>query len=350
MKISNKVFFKKAVTMKNLNGNTLLIKEVNINIIREAVRGKTSVTKPQIAKETGLTTVTVGTILNELLEANEILEVSQAKSTGGRPPKEYRYNFDLFNCLTIFPFEKDSETYISITISNLGKNELYNEIRKVEKIDLETLKSMVSYFLKEYPKIKVVGFGNTGINAGDEIIFSDYKDLTGLNLAKELEIPVVIENDVNSAAIGFHKRKELSSEENLVYLFFPETYPPGSAILINNELYRGNRNCAGEIASIKRIKWDNEVYNNFDRFCKNSVEIIEILAAILNPDTCIFSGNFITEEHINEIRKLCNETLDASFVPEIFLTKNFIDDIKSGLKELSINKIFPQTILTRKTE
>ena len=61
--------------MEKLNGNTVLIKEVNINIVREALKKNSSVTKPQIAKETGLTSATVGTILNDLLEKNEILEL-----------------------------------------------------------------------------------------------------------------------------------------------------------------------------------------------------------------------------------------------------------------------------------
>ncbi|MBP9596273.1 MAG: ROK family protein [Fusobacteriaceae bacterium] len=333
--------------MEKLNGNTVLIKEVNINIVREALKKNSSVTKPQIAKETGLTSATVGTILNDLLEKNEILELNHGKSTGGRPPKEYSYNFDYFHCLILFPFEKNNLTYMHICISNLGETNLYEEERVLSNIDLSCIKSIVNEMIVKFPKIKVVGFGNAGTNEEDLITFSDYSLLEGLNLTEELSISVVIENDVNSAAIGFNKRKGFNENPSTVYIFFPESYPPGSALLIDNKLYKGYKNCAGEIANIKYIEWNKDIYNNFEEFCKNSSNLIEIMSAVLNPDCFILSGNFLTKEHINEISKICSKSLPKTLMAEVYLTKNYTNDLILGLKELCINRVFPQTILTR---
>lgn len=333
--------------MEKLNGSSNLIKEVNINIVREAIKNSAFVTKPMLAKETGLTSATVGTILNELLEKNEILEVNQGKSTGGRPPKEYSYNFDFFHCLIIFPFEKDNSTYLNICVSNLGETHLYNEERKIEIINLNIIKAIILDLKEKFPKIEVVGFGNAGTNEGDLITFSDYSYLEGLNLTKELSIPVVIENDVNSAAIGFNKRKGGNENPSTVYIFFPESYPPGSALLIDNKLYKGFKNCAGEITNIRHISWNKDVYNNFETFCKNSAELIEIMSSVLNPGSFILSGNFLTEKHINKIYNLCSSSLPKTLMSEIYLTKNYSNDLVLGLKELCINRIFPQIILTR---
>lgn len=333
--------------MEKLNGNTILIKEVNISIVREAIKNNSIVTKPMLAKETGLTSATVGTILNELLEKNEIVEANHGKSTGGRPPKEYSYNFDFFHCLIIFPFEKNNNTYLNICVSNLGETYLYSEERKIEKVNLQSIKNIINEFKEKFPKIEVVGFGNAGTNQGDLITFSDYTELEGLNLSKELSIPIVIENDVNSAAIGFNKRKGGSENPSTVYIFFPESYPPGSALLIDNKLYKGFRNCAGEITNIKHILWNKNIYTNFEEFCKNTTELIQIMSSVLNPNAFILSGNFLTEKHIEKISDLCSNSMPQTLVSEIFLTRNYSKDLILGLKELCINRIFPQIILTR---
>ncbi|MBN2837410.1 MAG: ROK family protein [Fusobacteriaceae bacterium] len=333
--------------MEKLKGNSIAIKEVNINIIREAIKNNPFATKPSLAKETGLTSATVGTILNELLAQNEILEINQGKSTGGRPAKEYSYNFDFFHCLMLFPFEKNNITYFSICVSNLGKTNLWKEERAVNKINLNNIKNIIKEMLGRFPKIKVVGFGNAGTNENDTITFSDYSCLEGLNLTKELEIPVVIENDVNSAAIGFNKRKGGNNNLGTVYIYFPESYPPGSALLLNNKLYKGQTNCAGEISNIKHVLWNKNIYNDFDNFCKNSAELIEIMSAVLNPTCFILSGNFLTEKHINQISSLCSNSLPNTLRPAIYLTTNYTDDLILGLKELCINRIFPEILLTR---
>lgn len=334
--------------MESLNGNTLLIKEVNINIVREALKKCSSTTKPQIAKETGLTSATVGTILNELLEKFEILELNHGKSTGGRPPKEYAYNFDFVHFLILFPFEKNNLTYINICVSNLGEVNIYEEEREVNIIDLNIIKSIANEMIERFPKIKVIGFGNTGTNEGDLITFSDYNSLCGLNLTEELSIPVVIENDVNSAAIGFNRRKGFNENPSTVYIFFPESYPPGSALLIDNKLYKGYKNCAGEISHIKYIKWDKNIYNNFEEFCKNSSDLLQVMSTILNPNCFILSGNFLTKEHIVKINELFSSSFPRTLVANVFLTKNFINDLIWGLRELCIDQVFPQTILTRR--
>ena len=55
----------------------------------------------------------------------------------------------------------------------------------------------------------------------------------------------------------------------------------------------------------------------------------------------------ITEKHIEKISSLWANSMPQTLVSEIFLTKNYSKDLILGLKELCINRIFPQIILTR---
>ena len=75
----------------NLSGNALMMREVNSNLVRKTLQTKKQATKQQIAEAAGLSTVTVATIIQELLETNEIFEVNQAPSSGGRPAHQFRF-------------------------------------------------------------------------------------------------------------------------------------------------------------------------------------------------------------------------------------------------------------------
>lgn len=333
--------------MKKINGNTGLIKEVNTHIIREAIKQKSFATKPQIARETGLTTATVGTVLNELLAKEEIVEVNQGKSEGGRPAKEYSYNFDLIHLLLLFPFEKNNHLFMNISVTNLGDSVLYKEEKFIDTVDIGTIKSIVYSMKQQFPKIEIVGFGNPGTNEGDLITFSDYKEIDGLDLSEELSFPVIIENDVNAAGIGFNKRKEITENYNTVYIFFPESYPPGSAILINDKLYKGFKNSAGEVGNIKGYEWNKSTYDNFEKFTNNTASLMEIISSVVNPNCFILSGNFLTEAHMSRINEIYKKSLPKPLISEVFLTKNFTSDLIEGLKALCIKKLFPQIILTR---
>lgn len=338
--------------MQNIGGNVLLIKEVNVNIIKKSLKNLKTATKPQIAKATGLSTVTVGTILEILLKKNEINEMKQVKSNGGRPAQEFGYNFNYMNALILFPFEKENKTYISTDVVNLEGKSIYKNIAEVIGVNYETIKSIISNLINTYQNIKIIGFGNPGIEVNGKIIFSDYKELTNLNLSeeflKEFNIPVIIENDVNAAVIGFNKRKCSEKKENLVYIYFPDKYPPGSGILINGEIYKGNRNYAGEIANIDGFLWNEKLYANFDEFCLNVGKIINIFSCILNPDVIILNGNFINETHIKTIKNYCKNSISESLTPELYNSENFLLDYRKGLIEKCLNELEPNISLVKR--
>jgi hypothetical protein len=69
----------------NRSGNALTMRAVNINLVRNSLKARKQATKQQIAEATGLRIVTVATIMQELVEANDIFAVDQAPSSGGRP-------------------------------------------------------------------------------------------------------------------------------------------------------------------------------------------------------------------------------------------------------------------------
>ena len=122
--------------MENISGNAIIIKEININFVRKVLKDKGQATKQEIAKETGLSFVTVGTALQHLLTQNEIFEAKMAQSSGGRPAQQYSYNYDFAHALALHTYEKEGLHFIHSSVINLN-GEIVSELDfQTEVIDV----------------------------------------------------------------------------------------------------------------------------------------------------------------------------------------------------------------------
>ena len=79
------------------------LKQVNMTLIREAMRGGGEHSKNELARRTGLSFPTVSRIVDDLVEAGEAKETGTAASTGGRCAKQYALDpaYRLFLCLRL---------------------------------------------------------------------------------------------------------------------------------------------------------------------------------------------------------------------------------------------------------
>ena len=237
----------------NLSGNALKMREVNTNLVRKSLKTMSQATKQQIAEAAGLSTVTVATIIQELLETNEIFEVNQAPSSGGRPAHQFRFNENFAHVLTLFTHEQNGQDLLHIRVANLYGECVKAQDVVLEDIRLESFIPWVDACLLEYPSIKAIGFGLPGLEVNGRIVVLDYPALVGERLsefyANRYNLPVIFENDVNAAAAGYCKRKGIQSEAAVIYAYFPKKYPPGAGIYLDGKIYKGFSNYAGEISS-----------------------------------------------------------------------------------------------------
>lgn len=339
--------------MKSISGNSIVIKEVNINLVRKVLKEKGQATKQQIADATGLSTVTVGTILQLLLKQNEAFEVELSLSKGGRPAQQFKYNADYAFVLILYPRETDEGIMIRSTVVNLIGTHIYEMNVKVEAVDLKSLEQIVDELLVSYPAIEAIGFGLPGAEYAGKMIVSDYKELLGVSIVEHFSAryqkPVIMENDVNAAVIGFSKRNRIEDECTIVYLYFPEKYPPGAGIFINGKLYKGKRNFAGEIANIPLgISWvDAYLYTSFDLACEAVTKLSVAVSSVLNPDRLVLCGDFLSKLHVDNIAQKCGSQLPQSAVPEILLSEDFEDDYLSGMIVQTLETLEPSIVLSR---
>lgn len=339
--------------MEYIGGNALIIREINLNLVRRVLKAKGSSTKQQLARETGLSLMTIGTVLQSLVEQKEVFESELSPSSGGRPAKKYCYNYGFALALALFPYEKDGKIIIRSTMVDLSGQIVNSADTEAEVIDLDSFEGIIEPLLGSYPSIKAIGFGYPGFDKDGQIVMSDYKKLAGAPLAGHFSslfrVPVIMENDVNAAVIGFADRWKLDNEGTLVYLYFPDRYPPGAGIFINGRLLKGKDNFAGEIGVVPLdVVWNESLYASFEPFCEAAARLVTTLCGVLNPDRIIMNGSFLSEAHIAAISQKCGTRLPGRVLPVIGLSGDFVYDYQTGLIVRTLAQLEPDIRLARK--
>lgn len=339
--------------MNTITGNSLVIKEVNINLVRIALKELGQTTKQQIASATGLSTVTVGTVLQQLISQNEAFEVELSSSSGGRPAHQFKYNADYAHALILFPVEANGVIKIHSVIVNLLREIIYKKDWTVLSVDLVAFEKIIDELLLSYPNIQSIGFGLPGAEYGGKVIVSDYKELLNVSIiehfSSKYKKSVIMENDVNAAVIGYCKRKQISTESSVVYIYFPEHYPPGAGIFINGKLYKGKSNFAGEVSNIPLgIDWtDRNLYTSINRVSEGIAKLIIAVSSTLNPNIMVLYSDFLVNDHITGLLENCRSYLPQNSLPEIHLSENFSEDYLSGMIVQTLKTIESNIILSR---
>lgn len=118
----------------------------------------------------------------------------------------------------------------------------------------ELIKDMLSENHITADSITGIGIGVPGLvdPVSGKIILTPNMKLAGLNLKKEIykifKVPVAIGNDVNLGILGEKWLGAAKDASNIVGIFLGTGI--GGGIIINNELFTGSKNAAGEIGHI----------------------------------------------------------------------------------------------------
>lgn len=328
--------------------NALVMRDINVNLVRRTLQRKGEATKQQIAEATGLSTVTVATVLQKLIEVNVAFDDGLVSSMGGRPAQLFRFNEDHAHVLVLFAHEQDGLDMLYVRVANLNGACIYQVDAHLPEINLNTFEHYIDDALREYPSIRAIGFGLPGVELDGNILLGDYPALTGTafleHYHRRYKLPVIVENDVNAASVGYCKRHRIEPDPAALYLYFPQKYPPGGGIIINGGLYKGHSNYAGEVASMPLgIDWlDPMLYGSFERSCDAITTLIGAISVLLNPQIVILYGAFLTDAHLREIERRCMARQPVHSIPQLSLAEDFTQDYQQGIIEETLTLLEPQ--------
>lgn len=334
-----------------MGANPNLIKEVNINVVREKLRSLRQATKQELAAHTGISAVTVGSVLKDMIETGEVRECGMIPSKGGRPSHVYGYNKDYSQIVIIYTYHLNDKDIASIRVYNLFDECLYQREAAIEDVCLEHFDTLLAGALEKHPAIKAMGFSLPGEESGGRLTVIDYPKLKGVAFTRYFSekygMPVLLENDINAAVIGYHRKS--AAEQCLVGIYFPKKYRVGAGLVVGGKLVSGVGNFAGEIAYLPLdFDWTQPGTKTRQEMRDLTAKIVATYSCILAPEEIVVYSEQFDEKDIAFIRSQSALLLDELFDPNVALSKEFAEDCQCGLSRLTFGLLDTGIILKEK--
>lgn len=320
-------------------GNVNLMKQINLNTIRRVLKESKKATKPQLASLTGLSVVTINSLMEILCQNGEVLEDEQDSSGGGRPAASYIFNEDYSHGLIIYTNEYEKMEVATIAVINLYGDIIEGNEIILHEVYESSFDMTIERMLNQYPNIKAIGMGMPGLEIQGKMELSDYKKLEGKGfieyLRNKFRIPVVFENDINAAVRGYCTSQQ-KEDKNVVAIYIPIKHPLGVGIFINGDVYKGKDGFAGEAKYLPDgINWRDPAFvsENISSAIEN---LIITFTCLLNPDHIVIYRENLNQEDIPPILEKCKEVIDVKMLPEVAVSKEFSIDFANGIKQIAL--------------
>jgi predicted NBD/HSP70 family sugar kinase len=271
--------------MTNSKGNNQQdLKKQNRALVLKLICTGMCSSRPDIARQTGLTKMTVTNVINELILSGFIHEgEASEKTTVGRKAVYLHPTDENYFSIGVY-LSRDFITFSLIT--------LRADIVKKQTVDLDDNESRDTIIDKLFAGIdKIIGetgiekilgigvatIGPLDIEGGALLSPTDFNNINNIEFKKIIEektgLSVFVNNDMNAAALAELLYGKQSRSDNFIYLGI--THGIGSGIVINGSLYTGESGFSGEIGHIS-INFDGPLCACGNKGC------LEVYASIPN--------------------------------------------------------------------
>lgn len=239
------------------SANRRLMREINQMLVLGAIRDQGPISRTDIADVTHLSAATISGITGDLIEQRLVEEREAGISTGGRRPILLALNRQAGLVLGV----KVTETTLVAALTDLGADIVSQAERSLDGVRrpeavADQLVALVDGLRSCYPDRRIfgVGLGIAGVVDRSAGIcryspFLRWRDVPLRDLLEErLDLPVVIENDVNTLALAeqwFGAGAGVSD-----FLVVTLGRGVGLGMVLNGELYRGGLGGGGEFGHL----------------------------------------------------------------------------------------------------
>lgn len=234
--------------------NQQSIKQFNTNKILKLITSTDTISRADLAKQTGLNKATVSKITDELLSDNLIEDLGYGTSSGGRKPKLLRFNPNAKYIVgidigvseidfVVMNMQLEPAHSISIEVENKNHQAVTEDLENAFNTAVEKLGTEENQIIEI--AIAVPGtVDNEGI-----VIHAPNLGWKDLDLSKTLgntfnNIPIRVFNEANAGALGELNHTDNPEHQNLIYV--SAGIGIGTGIIISGNLYKGKMGTAGE--------------------------------------------------------------------------------------------------------
>ncbi|MFM9278787.1 ROK family transcriptional regulator [Paenibacillus jiagnxiensis] len=331
--------------MSELTPSPRSLRKIILRGIRTELLKHESTTKIELSRKLGISFPTVSKFINQMEKSGEVFSRGLDHSGGGRRAARYEYNADYRLGLAVFS-ERSATGYVVFNCR--GEVKERKEIAGVLTKDIESFAGHVEPLIAKYPKISVLSIGVPAAVSNGRIIYipgnEQFQDLDLKGFCEQrFSIPVVVENDMNAAVLGYHLHCRHKDVSSLVYLYFGSN-GPSAGVMVNGHLVRGSTSFSGEISFVPQ--YDNRNFLQAMQFVKEKAlgagadfdpvsRLIASMASILNPHRVIFCHDEVTPVMLAQIATGCTAYIPAEHLPEMAVS-NLRKDYLNGLQGLGL--------------
>lgn len=315
--------------------NTAMIKELNKKLVRDWLSKVHEATIYELSQVTGLSVVTVKSLLVELIGQGEAREGETVPSNGGRPSTLYIYNENYRQALVIYGCQKNDGNLMHLCVVNLCGECVYREEAYIQDVQIDSFSDYIDKAMRQYPSVGTIGFGLPGVEDEDVIISNDYCGLVGDAFMEYYKqkygLPVIFVNDVNAAVKGYFSSRADDSV-CIVGMYFPRIYPPGAGMMINGEIYTGAHQFAGEIGHLlPGVDWKQINYADGQAVAEAVAALLAIYCRIVAPSQFILYGDFFIETDAKAIQIQTQRLLKEKHKVQVCVSAEFEKDFERGM-------------------
>jgi glucokinase len=243
-------------------GRPPLIRQTNAEILLRLLRKAGPCSKADLVRASGLSAPSVTNIVATLISTGLVETVGEGDSTGGRPPDILRFKAE-YGCVAGVEITRN---VIRFLLADLSGQELSQSETPIEqskstprhicrKIARELWQLLRQKRLSRNQLFSLaVGVpAIVNVDEGTVLAFTALRNWNrvplGPMLERELNCPVLIDNDTNLAAQGEFHSGAARGESDFVFITIDEGV--GAGVFLNGRIYRGSQWSAGEIGYLR---------------------------------------------------------------------------------------------------
>ena len=329
-----------------MGADAKLMKELNKRQLRRILRQCKEATKPELADRTGLSVVTINSLLEDLLKTGEVVQSGLAPSGGGRPSTRYQYRPDYRYAVLLYGHQSEGRNLMHLAVVNLMGECVWRKEEYFDEILVESFEAVLDDVIGRFPEIGLLAFGLPGEVVDDVVTIHDYQALVGpefmAHYKERYHHPVVFENDINAMTYGACREGDVE-KATVAGIYLPRIYPPGAGLVIQGKIYYGTSHCAGELAGLPvPVSWDSLDYGRENDVLENLKLLTAVYGFTVAPETLIFYGDFFTEELQEQLRAYSGKLLEGKFHMDLIFAENLERDYEEGMKRLALEALWEE--------
>lgn len=327
--------------------NTQQVKRINVELVKNTLRSMGVGTKASIANLTKLSVATCGTILNELLQTGEIIDLGPDESSGGRPASRYQFNADYASVLCLIIRTEGGIHSITHTHANLNGEMTDEQTLFLDEINVTVVEDLIANLIEQHHNVQAIGIGIPGVAHNGVIGICDVPELAGQPLGPRLkeqydDVEVVIGNDMNLTVYGLYNQQQFEEEKNFAVVTFPENHFPGAGFIIDGRPLTGNTHFGGEVSFLPfGVSREEQLrmLKTTEGLQELAVQTLVSIIAIINPATIVVTGDTMDSAMLDGLTQGCLDLIPQEHMPELIIQSDTRREYVTGLVAVTLESL-----------